>query len=364
MAGIGIAVVGLGFGREFVPLYLAHPEVGRVVVVDADPARARAVADEFGIPDGDIAPDLDAVLADPGIDAVHLLTPVPTHADLSVRVLDSGRHCACAVPMATSLDDLARVLDAQERSGRAYMMMETAAFAREQLEVERMLAAGELGEVTAYRGFHLQNIDGFPVYWQGFPPLHYVTHALSPALALLGTRVVRVAARGSGVLTPEQTTGGYDNPFPRETGLFELADSPVVAEATVAFFNTARAYVEGFAVYGTRAGVEWPEDNVGPLTVHRMSAPEPGHRGNPVAVSRVEAPDRPELLPEPLRAHLAGSGHGGSHPHLVHAFVSALAEGRAPAIDAVRAAEWTAPGIVGHASALRRGEWLDLPDYR
>jgi len=71
------------------------------------------------------------------VDAVHLLTPVSTHADLTVAALDAGKHVACAVPLATSLDDLRRVVSAQARSGRTYMMMETAAFARELRAVRR-----------------------------------------------------------------------------------------------------------------------------------------------------------------------------------------------------------------------------------
>ncbi|MAT06970.1 MAG: hypothetical protein CL424_18205, partial [Acidimicrobiaceae bacterium] len=55
--------------------------------------------------------------------------------------------------------------------------------------------------------------------------------------------------------------------------------------------------------------------------------------------------------------------HGGSHPHLVHEFVSAITEGRPPAIDAVVGARWTAPGIVAHQSALAGGEALSVPEF-
>jgi len=55
--------------------------------------------------------------------------------------------------------------------------------------------------------------------------------------------------------------------------------------------------------------------------------------------------------------------HGGSHPHLVHEFVSSVADGRPPEIDAHRAAGVTAPGIVAHLSALRGGAELTIPQY-
>ena len=97
---IDVAVVGLGFGEEFLPIYRAHPLVGRVAIVDPSPSRLAEVGDLHDIPDR--FSDLAEVLATDRWDAVHILAPVSFHADYSVAVLESGRHCACAVPMATA----------------------------------------------------------------------------------------------------------------------------------------------------------------------------------------------------------------------------------------------------------------------
>lgn len=373
--GITVAVVGLRFGADFVPIYRSHPDVDDVVLVDADPARRLEVARRFGLADGYAS--LDDALADPRVDAVHLLTPVSFHADMTVRALETGRHVACAVPMATSLDDIDRILEARALGGGRYMMMETAVYAREYAFAERMLRDGGFGALTLYRGHHIQNIDGYPPYWQGYPPMHYATHAISPLLALLDTRVETVRALGAGRLAPHRA-GGYGNPFPNEIGLFTIAGSDLVAEVTVAFFQTARKYIEGFHLYGEHGGVEWPADNVGPLTVYRMQDAPEGVVGNPIQRETVEPPDVPERLPAALRGfvresevQLAGmpepvavnAYHGGSHPFLVHEFVSSIVEGRDPWVDARRAATWTAPGIQAHASAMAGGAVLAVPDY-
>lgn len=375
-AGIVVAVVGLGFGEDFVPIYRAHPAVRDVVLVDTDADRREAVRARFGL--ATTYETLDEALADPAVDAVHVLAPVFLHADMAVAALDAGKHVACAVPMATTLADLDRIIAAQERSGRSYMMMETSVYGREYLAVREMLAADEFGALTFYRGTHIQNLDGFPRYWLGYPPMHYLTHALSPALALLGTDVVRVTARGTGRLAPDHATGGFDNPFPTEVGLFELRDSDVVAEVTMSFFQTARSYVEGFDLYGERRGVEWPIDNEGPLTVYDMRPSEGVVRGNRVARRSVEPRDRPDLLPEALRPFVretlvrfpgmgdpvtVHAGHGGSHPFLVAEFVGSVVEGRAPLVDARRSAAWTAPGICAHESAMQGGAPVDVPRY-
>ena len=68
------------------------------------------------------------ILADKKIDAVHLVTPIPLHAEQTVKVLEAGKHCACTVPMATSLEDIRRITDAVRKSGKNYMMMETSLY--------------------------------------------------------------------------------------------------------------------------------------------------------------------------------------------------------------------------------------------
>ena len=374
--GITVAVVGLGFGQDFVPIYLSHPHVANVVLVEPDAARRHKVAARFGLDDG-YANIADA-LADSAVDALHILAPVFLHADMVVRALDAGKHVACAVPMATTLEDLNRIIAAQERSGTNYMMMETTVFAREYLLVDDLYRKGEFGDLTLYRGFHIQNLDGFPVYWQGYPPMHYLTHALSPILSLLDTTVDSVHCLGAGRLPPERMTGGFDNTFPTEVGLFTLRSSDVVADITMSFFQTARSYIEGFALYGERLGIEWPQDNEGDLTLFSMSEPQGGGRGNHIETSSHSPRDYPERLPEALGRFTresevqlpgmpapapVGAHHGGSHPFLVHEFVSSIVEGRSPLIDARRSASWTAPGICAHQSALAGGAEVQVPDY-
>ena len=124
-----IAVVGLGFGGEFIPLYANHPDVSQVVICDTDPEVTGQMAGRFNVQEQ--RRDLDAVLADDQIDAVHLATPIPIHAEQSQSTLQAGKHCACAVPMALNLADIEAVIKAQRTSGKTYMMMETAVRTRE-----------------------------------------------------------------------------------------------------------------------------------------------------------------------------------------------------------------------------------------
>jgi predicted dehydrogenase len=369
-----IGVIGLRFGSDFVPIYQHHPSVGQVSIADNDPGRLAETGDAFGI--SGRHGSLEELIADPTIDGVHVATPVAFHTSQVLAVLGAGKHCACAVPMATSLDEMDSIVAAQDASGKRYMMMETTVFGREYLYVKGLLDDGRLGEPTFYRGFHMQDLDGFPPYWMGYPPMHYITHAIAPALALTGTTVDSARCLGSGVLT-EDRRGDFDNPFPLESGVFRLRHHPMAVDVTMSFFQTAREYIEGFALYGTRMGVEWPAREGGPLRIHTLGEVRTGGRGRAVAVEEVAPPDRADLLPPELAPFTrpfdlptpaggvvhVGAAHSGSHPHLVHEWVSSIIEDRVPLVDARTAAAWTAPGVVAHHSALAGGASRDVPDF-
>ena len=78
----------------------------------------------------------------------------------------------------------AQIVESQRKSGTVYMMMETVVYSREYLFVKELYDKGELGRIQFLRGSHQQDMDGWPGYWEGLPPMHYATHCVSPCLAL------------------------------------------------------------------------------------------------------------------------------------------------------------------------------------
>ena len=81
--GLRVAVTGLGFGAEFVPIYLDHPDVAEVAICDLQPERLAAVGERFGIRRR--FESVDDLLADDSIDAVHLPTSWATSTRRRVR---------------------------------------------------------------------------------------------------------------------------------------------------------------------------------------------------------------------------------------------------------------------------------------
>lgn len=372
---VRVALVGLGFGAEFIPIYLHHPDVESLTICDSDKKVLNRMGDKFMVRSR--VADLQKVIDSDEYDAVHLVTPIPLHAEQTIAVLESDKHCACTVPMATSIEDLKAIVAAQHRSKKNYMMMETAVYTRHFLYVRELTEKGEFGRIQFLRGAHYQDMENWPPYWRGLPPMHYATHAVSPLLALTKTRAAKVHCFGSGVMRKELTEQ-YGSPYCIETAIFELeTDYSLAAEVTRSLFQTSRAYTESFTVYGEKMSFEWQQIEEEDPVVFRMEGLQPG-RGRPISAARVTPPDRQDLLPKeiarftrrgvhdeknPHLSFLQGGGHGGSHPHLVHEFVRSIIEERETCIDTVTGADWTAPGICAHESAMKGGRLVAIPSF-
>src|SRR5439155_3367638 len=103
--------------------------------------------------------EFNQLLKDPNIDAVHINSPIPDHASQSLAALKAGKHVACTVPMATTVEECKQLVEAQRNSGKVYMMMETVVYSREYLFVKELFDKGELGRIQFLRGSHQQDMD-------------------------------------------------------------------------------------------------------------------------------------------------------------------------------------------------------------
>jgi predicted dehydrogenase len=367
---INVAIIGLGFGAEFIPIYQRHPNAHMYAICQRNEQSLNEIGDKFGI---EVRyTDYDELLKDPNVHAVHINTPIPNHAEQSIKALKAGKHVACTVPMATSVEDCRTIVELVKETGLTYMMMETVVYAREFLYMKSLYESGELGKIQFLKASHQQDMDGWPNYWPGLPPMHYATHCVGPVLGLTRSSAEYVSCFGSGTIR-EELIGHYNSPFAVETAHIKFKDSDLSAHVYRSLFDTARQYRESFEVYGSKKAVEWPLIEGEPLVVHTAKKPEPE------IPEKVECPDFAHLLPEPIQPfttggvynedenqHLSftqGAGHGGSHPHLVHEFVKSLVEGTSPFPNAVQSANITCVGILAHESALKGGEIIKLPDF-
>ena len=362
---VKVGVVGLGFGAEFVPLYQKHPDAECYAICQRNEDNLKKVGDMFKVERRFTR--YEDMLKDKEIDAIHIVTPPSAHGPMAVAALQAGKHACSTVPVATTVKECLQVAEARRKSGKVYMMMETAVYTREFLFVKEMMDKGELGKIQFLRGSHQQNMSlpGWPDYWYGFPPMHYATHAVSPLMSLVGGEVESVVCFGSGTIR-EEYSKKYGSPFAIETALMKLRGSDLSCEVTRSLFDTIRQYRESFDVYGTKLSFEWEQ----------LAGEKPVLFSGYEDAKRVDVPDFGSRLPKeiaPYTIHgvydeqhehtsfIQGAGHGGSHPHLAHEFIRAIVEGRESAVDARKAANWTMAGICSHESAMKGGKRIDIP---
>ena len=100
------------------------------------------------------------------------------------------------------------------------MMMETTLYTYQFFYVRQMIASGRLGRIQFLQGSHYQDMQAWPDYWMGLPPMHYATHAIGPLVAL-PSRVERVVCFGSGTMDPA-LAARYGNPYPVESALLRF----------------------------------------------------------------------------------------------------------------------------------------------
>ncbi len=146
---IRLGVAGLGYwGPNLARNFAAISGCELAWLCDADDAVRDRLAGAH--PSARATGELDDLLNDPELDAVVLATPVPTHADLAVRVLEAGKHCFVEKPLATTVADAERAVDAAERSGRTLMVGHLLEYHPGLRALKELADSGELGEEIFY----------------------------------------------------------------------------------------------------------------------------------------------------------------------------------------------------------------------
>jgi 1,5-anhydro-D-fructose reductase (1,5-anhydro-D-mannitol-forming) len=140
-------VIGLGriVKTTIAPAMVAEPECELVAGVSRDRARADAFAKEFGARYAYTS--YDEMLANPDVDAVYIATPNAQHVDQVVAAAEAGKHVWCDKPMAVTVADALREIEACEKAGVKLGINFHNRHLPWVLDVKRMVADGAIGDV-------------------------------------------------------------------------------------------------------------------------------------------------------------------------------------------------------------------------
>jgi predicted dehydrogenase len=154
-AELRAAVVGTGFIGAVHVDALRRLGVEVTGVVGSSPARARARADEAGLPQP--YESLEAMLADPRVDVVHITSPNDAH-DAQVRAaLAAGKHVVCEKPLALDPGQTGELLALARASGLVHAVNFNIRFYPQVQEAAARVRAGALGPVHLVSGGYLQD---------------------------------------------------------------------------------------------------------------------------------------------------------------------------------------------------------------
>ncbi len=363
---IRLAVVGGGFGADF--FFHQHPNCVVAAVSDLRADRRQRLMNVYKC--DNMYPSLEELLSkEKKLDAVALFTPATMHYKHVRMCMEHGLHVYSAVPACFSLEEAQGLKTIKEKTGLRYMMGETSYYRPGAIYARQLFQSGGFGELfyseLAYyhdRG-NLQELvtnkksrfyepDGSRSWRWGLPPLNYPTHAVAFLVSVTGERVRSVSALGWGNRHPYVTDNQYKNPFFNESALMET-DRGHMSRCNV--FWVVGESGERAQWYGETGTLYMAN----PTLYGDMWQARPGE--NPVA-KPVHYPDylQDPMVPPAMRH---ASGHGGSHVFLCAEFINSLLEDREPAIDLYTALNFTVPGIIGHQSALKGGERIQVPAF-
>jgi predicted dehydrogenase len=196
---VSVGIVGLGYwGPNLARNFAAIPGCEVRYLCDADGAARNRVART--LPAARATADLDELLADSDLDAIVLATPVPTHAELAVRVLEAGKHCFVEKPLAVSAADAERAVAAAEHAGRLLMVGHLLEYHPGVRRLKELTASGELGEEIYYIYGNRLNLGKLRADENALWSLG--AHDVSVVLYLADEEPVEVEAHGESYLRP------------------------------------------------------------------------------------------------------------------------------------------------------------------
>jgi len=166
---IGYAIVGLGgYGLGIIIPQFKNCQHSRLVaLVSGDPAKARRVAAEYGVPERNLYnyQNYDAIRDNPDIDVVYVCLPVSMHAEYTIRAAKAGKHVLCEKPMALSSGECESMIAACKQAGKKLMIGYRCHFEANNLEAIRRARSGEIGKLRYFRSEH-GFIAGNPAAWR------------------------------------------------------------------------------------------------------------------------------------------------------------------------------------------------------
>jgi predicted dehydrogenase len=234
-----IGIVGAGnIASLNVTGYLEDPRCRVVAVCDPREGRAAEAAEAWGVPDA--YTEIDALLADPSIDAVEILTPTHLHHDHVLAALAAGKHVSCQKPLANSVAEARAMAAAAEEAGRILRVSECFRHYPPLELAKRLIADGAIGRPSHLRMRTVVGQTGSP--FQGSLDVdgyHWRMNSTSPGGHLFDDMIHKYAVAlwlfDQDIVSVQAAVRRRDHFFEPCAAIFEYEDPGILGTMDVSY---------------------------------------------------------------------------------------------------------------------------------
>jgi predicted dehydrogenase len=211
---LGIALVGLGnYSRgQLAPALQETEKCYLSGIVTGTPSKAEAWKAKYNLPEENIYnyESYDQIAENDAIDIIYVVLPNGMHAEYTIRAAQAGKHVICEKPMATSVDDCQRMIDACNENNVKLSIGYRLHFEPHHQRVMELGQEQVYGAVQSMEAAHSFRIGGDPDRWRldqelsgGGPLMDVGIYCVQGAIYTLGEQPTSVSASFGEVTRPE-----------------------------------------------------------------------------------------------------------------------------------------------------------------
>ena len=387
MKDIRIGLIGAGFmGKAHasafknVPLVFGN-EPGRPIleiIADVDAQAAAKRAAEFDFARWTI--NWREVVEDSEVDIVDITTPNHLHAEIAIAAAEAGKHIYCEKPLANTSADAARIVAAVEKAGVTsivgfnYLKNPAQAFARQ------LIQAGELGEITLFRGTFDQDFlanPDVPFSWRldralagtgalgdlGSHTIGFAHFLVGEILEVCGLNATKIRERtlsvgGSGYAAAAQS-GAEKRPVENEDIMEFLIrfENGAIGTIGTSRIGAGRKLGLGYEIQGTQGSLFYTQERMNEIKLYRHTDPD-REKGYKTVYIGPEHPGYGAFF------GLAGIGLGYNDQKIIeaHELITAVALGQ-PVQPDVRFAYGVNKVIDAVDISCRERRWVSVSEF-
>ena len=164
-APVKICVVGLGrvSGSHLAGMHEIPDEVEIAAVVSSDPEKRKSVCSQYSVPKAYAS--LEEALRDPEIEAMDLCLPNYIHREITIRCAEAGKHILVEKPMANTVADCEKMIQAADKAGVLLMVGQSRRFHDAVFKSKQLLEEGKIGELLSITGLLFAYLETPPTQW-------------------------------------------------------------------------------------------------------------------------------------------------------------------------------------------------------